>query len=94
MSDHAYKVRYSIEPWNKPVPPREIGAEFAPGITKSKTDFGYTDILFIGSVLVDEEGEYSSIMLMSSEGNLIPSRKLLEAIKGQIEHMLEHHVKE
>jgi hypothetical protein len=92
---NTYKVRYLVEPWNKP-PPENLGERVAPGIRVSNDNYGYTDVLFVGSVLLDGDGSYSSVALTSSEqtGTGMPSRKLLEAIKDQIEHMLEHHIKE
>src|SRR5690242_17106329 len=86
-----YAVRYCHEDWNKPVPADNLYRQVRPGIRVSSTDYGYTDVLFAASVLLDEAGEYSSILLLSSEGGEKPSRKLLEAVREQIDHYLECH---
>lgn len=88
MSEPIYKIRYSVEPWNKPVP--VATREVVPGIRTAKGDYGYTDVLFLASVMLDEDGEIGSVLLLES-GRGSPSRKLLEVIRDQINHHLEHH---
>jgi hypothetical protein len=90
VSDRLYKIRYMVEEWNKPAGSKTRKTEFD-GIKVSTDNYGYTDELLVASILHDEKGEIKSIGLFSSEGRLMPSRKLLEAVKSQIEHQLEHH---
>ena len=85
-----YGVRYFCEPWNKPILDGST-VEIMPGIKKSKNNLGYADEVFVASIMHDEKGEYGSILLVSSEGGLV-SRKMLEAVRGQIDHYLKHHV--
>lgn len=87
----SYAVRYSVEPWNKPVPSSAKGPRARPGITVSTNDYGYTDLLFLASILED-----GSVLLLSSEqrDEGRPSRALLERIRDQINHQLEHHADE
>jgi hypothetical protein len=89
--DQSYKIRYLIEPWGKPrdVPTREV----TPGVRVAiGSNYGYTDLLFVVSVIMTDEGEVGSVLLMDSENGLNPSRKVLEMVRDQINHHLEHHV--
>lgn len=90
MTKPVYKVRYHIDhEWNKP--PEEVCTSVRPGISLVDGKYGYTDILFVASIMLNENGEYGSILLLDTESCGHPSRKMLEAIRDQIEHNLEHH---
>jgi hypothetical protein len=93
MSDGNYAIRYRVEDWNKP---RENVEEkpIRPGIIVSKDDYGYTDRLFLASIIYgDGEDREPSVMLLDSVDGPTPSKEILELIKGTIEHYLKHHVK-
>lgn len=93
MEDQIFKVRYSVEPWNKPVPNIENSKLESPGIRTVSDKYGYTDVLFLASCLQDDDGNIDSILILSSEDSSKPrpSRELLEAVRDQINHHLEHH---
>jgi hypothetical protein len=86
-----YKVRYSVEGWNKPMEGK-IKREAMPGVSVAKGSYGYTDTLFLASIIRDDKGEIGSILLLESDRGH-PSREVLEAVRDQIEHHLETHTK-
>lgn len=92
--DRVYKIRYLAEPWNKPIPPG--GAEDEPAIVEgeesiiSSTDnYGYTDTLFVASILEDKKGNISSVAIFDSNNCQYPSVEVLEAVKKAIDFRLE-----
>lgn len=91
MSEQIYKVRFFAEPWNKPKASKV--REVMPGVSVCEDNFGYTDVLFAASILHDEKGKISSILLMSSEDGPV-SRKVLEAVRDQIDHHLTYHTED
>ena len=85
MPERNYAIRYSIEPWNKPVPLVAFGQKIRNGITVSTDNHGYADRLFIIS-----EVDCTYLLLDSEEGANL-SRERLLSIKEAIDHYLEHH---
>lgn len=93
MTARIYKVRYLVEPWDRPPsePPKRTTQ---PGVALSVNDYGYTDEIMVVSILHDKKGEPISIGLFDSESGCgRPSRRLLELVKKQIEHQLAEHCK-
>lgn len=93
MSDEQiYKIRYSIELWNKP--PDQEFIQVRKNVRVTKTDYGYTDELFLASILKNEDGSVDSVLLLDSEDgpNITKSKLLL--IRDAIDHHLKNHVKE
>lgn len=89
MKSRTYGVRYCVEPWNKP--PGCLSRERPfPGVRVSDDNHGYADALLVASILRDEEG-IASILLLATEGGPNPPRELLEAVRNAITHHLEHH---
>ncbi len=88
MAKRKYAVRYEVEPWGKPV--RVPTANVQPGVRVTSDNSGYCDLLFVGSVLLNDAEEIASVLLLSSESDGL-SRRLLEAVRDQIDHHLEHH---
>lgn len=90
---HSYKVRYSVEPWDRPRPADGEFVRMANGVTASPNNFGYTDVLFLASILLKEDGEIGSILLLdsSAKGGLGCNPKVLRAVRDMIDHHLEHH---
>ena len=86
-----YAIRYSVEPWNKVIP-AALGRSVAPGVRMTGTNYGYTDAIFLASIIKTEDGKIDSIVLMDSESGAYPSRDMLLVIKAQIEHHLECHL--
>lgn len=84
---YKYKIRYLVEPWNKPR--GEAVPTMVDGVKVSVDNYGYADELFVASIMHEKAGG-ESILLLSSEGE--PTRALLEKIRTQIDHYLEHHV--
>jgi len=81
-----YRVRYLVEPWNKPRPRDDEEIKVRDGIILLKdSKFGYTDELFIVSML--DGGSYA---LFSTDGHIPPTKESLLKVKGYIEHYLEH----
>lgn len=87
-----YKVRYYVEQWGKE-PAEETTKTGVPGVRVAGPNFGYTDILFVASIIQDDDGNLASILLLDSDSKVLPgpSRKVLEAVRDQINHQLEHH---
>ncbi len=92
-SPYIYGIRYYIEKWDKPRPENPDDVEVVPGIVLNKgSDFGYTDVLFIASILLSEDcKEIDSIALFDSIGGAKPHPGVLKAVRDQINHYLEHH---
>lgn len=88
---HVYKIRYLVELWNKPPQSEDVGESSIPGVRQSTTDYGYADDLFVASIVRSEDGKAESILLMDSISGSPPDKKMLELVKKQIEHYLEHH---
>jgi len=84
-----YAVRYLVEQWNKPRP--EGGKKVRDGIVLSDDNHGYADAVFVASVMKTDDGEIGSILLLDSDNGHLPSRTMLEAVRDQINHHLEHH---
>lgn len=78
-----YKIRYSVESWNKPVEGESV--QKRPGIRVNNTDYGYTDQLFLVSIV----GE--SVLMLDSLSGGPPMRETLLMVRDQIDHYLEHH---
>lgn len=92
MSDEkVYGVRYRVEHWNKPA--ENKGKKVANLVRVSDDDHGYADVLFLASIVFDDDGQFS-ILLMDSMNGPKPSRRILEAVRYQIDHHLEHHMEE
>ena len=89
QTDQKFKVRYMVEPWGKPK--EGTFRRVHPNIQVSEDKYGYTDILFVGSIILDEKGKISSILLMDSETGSQVSREVLEAILYQVDHQLRKH---
>lgn len=87
-----YKVRYSVELWNKPVPSTAVLCQAIPGVKVAEGDYGYADQVFVASIICGDDGEPLSVLLIDSESGGRPSRKMLELIRAQIDHHLKHHV--
>lgn len=90
MSDpnRVYGVRYYVEHWGKP---REgVGKKVVDGISVSVNNHGYTDELFLASILNKKDGG-KSVLLMDSVNGIEPSREMLELVRDHISHHLEHH---
>lgn len=89
-----YKVRYSVEPWNKEpeVPPRKT---VQPGIAVSPNDYGYCDEILVVSILHDIHGEVASLAFFDTKSGCgQPSRKLMEMVRKSINHYLLEHCPE
>lgn len=84
-----YKIRYLIEPWGKPA--NSDGKKVLPGVIKSRDNYGYADDIFLASIIRDEKGNVTSIMLIDSVSGAYPSRDMLEMIRDQIDHYLDEH---
>lgn len=86
MSDEpTYRVRYRVEAWGQPVPAGEYD-QVQSGVRVRKDNYGYTDELLLASILQDDAGQRSSILLVSESGP--PSRDLLLAVREQIDRAL------
>lgn len=86
-----YKVKYKVQVGDFTAP--RGGAKAGDGVRVSKDDHGYTDELFLASVVYDKDGS-SSILLLSTESGGRPSLSMLRKIKHVIEAELsdrEHH---
>ena len=83
-----YQLRYSVEEWNRPAESKLNRVR--PGISVSQDKYGYTDIIFVASILVDEDGDLD-ILLMDSTSEIPCSRKILLMVRDQIDHYLEKH---
>lgn len=90
MPNQRYRFRYSVEPWDKPVPTEDVGERAAPGVRASNSNYGYTDRLFVVSFVEDEDGSESVLMLDSKDGPKL-SREILETVRDQIDHYLDEH---
>lgn len=90
MSGKIYPIRYLVEPWNKP---RGTTTKTSvPGVRISTDNYGYADELFVASIIKGgEDGDNDSVLLLSTEGTMKPSRRILELVRDQIIHQLEHH---
>lgn len=92
MTNQIYAIRYRVEEWNKP---RGKGTRVRPGIRVSEEDNGYCDAILVASIMVNDDGEAGSVLLLGHDGKEAGlNRKLLETVKAQIEHYLEHHCEE
>ena len=88
MTDRIYPFRYLVEPWNKAAP--SVGKRWRPGINITDDHHGYTDRLFVVSIMNEGDPEESILLLDSTDGPN-PSRELLEKIKAAIEHHIREH---
>jgi hypothetical protein len=87
-----YRVRYKVQLWNKPVVSET--RQGPPGVKVSKDDYGYTDEILVVSILKDGEGKTTSMAFFDSVScNGQPPREMMEEIRDQIDHYLEHHCK-
>jgi len=89
MSKRRYKLRYRIEPWDGP-PEGPTKNTVVPGV-KVAEDYGYTDRLFLASIILDADGNAASVLLLDSVDKTSPGREVLELVRDQINHHLEHH---
>jgi hypothetical protein len=88
---HKYSIRYLVQPWNKTIPQRDgAGKQVRPNVTVSNTDYGYTDRLFIISIL-DEGTEDESLLLLDSKDGPDMTREYLEKLRDAITHHIETH---
>ncbi len=91
MEAHRYKIRYLVESWNKPPAGEDRGGpKVRSNVTVSRSDHGYTDDIFLASIVRDENGDVESVLLLDSDGPN-PSREILELVKRQNEHHLANH---
>jgi hypothetical protein len=60
--------------------------ELMPELRNGKSS---ADALFVASISVDEDGEFS-VLLMDGEGGIRPTVKILELVRDQINRHLEH----
>jgi len=85
----SYLIRYRVEEWGKP-PAEEVRATPHKSINVGE-DWSYTDKLFMASIIMDEDGNVSSVLLLDDLGGPNVPRGILELVKQQIEHHLRHH---
>lgn len=79
-----YKLKYFIKEWNKPKMIRGIDTlQSLIGATK------YTDVLLVASILQDDKGRPTSILIRDSISGL-PGKDVLEFVRDQINHLLDH----
>ena len=74
-----YKIRYRIEPWNKPA---SGGKKVADGITVSDDDYGFTDRVFLRS-FVD-----GTVLAVDSEAGGCADRGCLMEISRAIDGII------
>lgn len=84
-----YAIRYLVEPWGKH--PENFGEEIAPGIRPSNDNFGYTDSLFVASIVRNDDGVAESILLMDSDTMGPPSPEMVKLIRDACDHYLDAH---
>ena len=91
MDDHEknYGVRYWFERWGRP-PTEPTFDQVQRGIRTVGENIGYADDVFCASILRDDDGTITSILLLSSE-SMPPSKAILEAVRDQIIHQIEAH---
>lgn len=85
---HRYKIRYLIEAWDKPAP-LDSSKPVMPGVRVSGNDYGYTDDLFVVSIV--DLGERESFLILSSSEGGPPGREMVEKIIDCLQHYLEEH---
>ena len=83
-----YKVRYMFE--HGEFSPQSGSDRIMPGMRVSHDEYGYTDRFLVASIIACTDGTWS-VALVSPEGGLCPSREILELVRDQIDHHLEHH---
>ena len=86
----AYKIRYSVKPWGKP--PIEQTRRVANGVRITASPFGYTDRLFLMSIINDKNGKIESVLMLDSETgpNLTP--EIIELVRRQLDHYEKEHL--
>lgn len=90
----AYRRRYCIEDWDKPIPiPTLVTRQRKThNVSAVEGNWGYTDDVIIVSVLRDENGEVESVGFFDSVSLCgRPPRELMEKLRDQVIHYLEHH---
>ena len=85
-----YKIRYSVESWGKPSiePSRRV----VRGLRITKSRFGYTDRLFLMSILNDENGNVESAVMLDSETGPRLTPKIIELVQRQLDHYEKEHL--
>lgn len=83
-----YKIRYSVEAWNKQ--PENFGEPVMKGVRPTNDKYGYCDQLFLVSI-VETEDDKLSMLMMDSEAGGPPSKETLLMMKKLIEHHLAEH---
>ena len=87
-----YETRYSVEPWGKPVPPHIKTEKVAEGIRVVDGKYGYTDWLFLVSVLHDGNGDIESVLMFDSESGPNLSQKTIDLVRSQLDHYEKEHL--
>ena len=91
MNQRNYKVRYLVEPWNRP-PENLSDRRPMPGVVVSANNYGYTDTILVVSILRDKQGTPTSVLMLDSDSGGRPNRELLELVRQHIDHYLSNHV--
>ena len=81
-----YAIRYFVEPWDKP-PPSDADLVMA-GVRASPDNYGYTDSLFLASIIKNVDGSVESVLLMDSDNGPNPSEQMLRLVRDQINLVL------
>jgi hypothetical protein len=80
-----YKLRYRIEPWDGP--PEEPSERVSNHVRRTQ-NWGYTDNLFIASILDEGPDENGSVLLLEARRQGPPSKEILLLIRSAIDAAL------
>jgi hypothetical protein len=83
-----YKIRYVIEPWDKPVPGPVTPV--GDGQSVSADNSGYADYLFVVSGVEAPDGNLESMMVADTRRGVGASRAAMVAIRDLLNHLLDH----
>lgn len=86
-NEKKYALRYSVEPWGKTVPETTAGTLVAEGVMVSDDDYGYTDSLLLASIVKDEKGNASILILDNEAGE--PTLETLCLLRRHITMMID-----
>ena len=84
-----YKIRYSVERWGKP--PVDKGTLVRPGLRVSKT-YGYTDVLFLVSILRDKDGNPESVVMTDTETGPALTQEIIDLVRSNLDHYEKEHL--
>lgn len=87
----SFKIRYSVKPWGKP--PREPSKRVVKGIRVTKSSFGYTDRLFLVSMIY-EENRLDSILMADTETGLNLTQSIIDIVREALDHYQEKHLQQ